>query len=247
MIIKGGDVDEVLYETAVLLSNAPTYSPRGQKTKELIKPQLIIENPEYSVISNPGRKLSQKYLKAEMDWYLSGEKSVDRIREHSSMWDKIKDVNGEVNSNYGEIVFHQQMPNYNGSQFDWVVESLKQDKDSRQALINFNQPKHKDTETKDFVCTLGAQYMIRDNKLEAFTDMRSNDLIYGFSFDFPFFSYVQQKVLEELKETYPDLEMGSNTHTATSLHVYERHFPMIDKIIAEYDTDVKSRRLEDLV
>jgi len=247
MIIKGKDIDEVLYKTSKALIEAPEYSPRGLKTKELIKPQLLIEKPEYSVITNPGRKLSKKYLNAEMDWYLSGEKNVEKIRNFSSMWDKIKDKDGNVNSNYGEIVFYQSLDNFNGTQFDWVIESLKKDKDSRQAIINFNQPKHKDIDTEDFVCTLGTQYLIRDNKIHSFTDMRSNDLIYGFSYDFPFFSFVQDKILKQLQTDYPDLKMGSNTHTATSLHVYEKHFNMLENIVSEYEKgNIKSKKISEL-
>lgn len=247
MIINGETIDDVLYKTSKELIKAPVYSPRNLKTKELIKAQLIIKNPEYSVISNPARKLSEEYLKAEFDWYNSGEKSIDKIKNYASTWKRIADKNGEVNSNYGEIIFKQELENYNGSQYDWVIESLNKDKDSRQAIINFNQPKHK-SDTKDFVCTLATQYLIRNNKLISTTDMRSNDLIYGFSFDFPFFSYIQQRVLNDLKETYPQLKLGENIHTATSLHVYERHFNMIEEIVKEYEKNKPlSRKLEDII
>lgn len=247
MIIKGKDADEVLYKTCINLINAKEYSPRGQKTKELIKPQIIIKNPEYCIISNPARKLSIEYLQKEFDWYMSGDKSINNIKNYASMWEKIADKNNEVNSNYGEIIFKQKLDNFNGSQYDWVINQLKNDKDSRQAIINFNQPKHK-SDTKDFVCTLATQYLIRDNKLISTTDMRSNDLIYGFSFDFPFFSYIQQKVLSDLKDTYPNLKLGENIHTATSLHVYERHFDMIEDILKEYDKKtLKSLKLEDVL
>ena len=234
MIVEGHDVDEVLYGVSKALLEAPEYSPRGMKTKELIKPQLIVQNPELCVIINPARNFSLKYLNAEMKWYMSKEKSIDKIKDYASMWSKIADKHGNVNSNYGEIVFQQYLDNYRGSQFDWVNNQLWDDKDSRQAIINFNQPKHK-SDTKDFVCTIATQYLIRDNKLISTTDMRSNDLIYGFSYDFPFFSLVQGLVLKTLKPKYNSLELGQNIHTSTSMHVYERHFKMLENIVREYE------------
>jgi thymidylate synthase len=51
---------------------------------------------------------------------------------------------------------------------------LLNDKDSRQAVINFNQPKHKQKEVKDFPCTETLTFLIRDNKLEVINKMRSN-------------------------------------------------------------------------
>lgn len=247
MIIEGKDIDEVLYKTSKELLNAAEYSPRGFKTKELIKPQLIIENPNYCIITNKARKFSNKYLKAELEWYLSGEKSIDKIKHCASMWEKIKNTDGTANSNYGEIVFKQRLENFDGNQFDWVIKKLKDDKDSRQAIINYNQTKHKYDLNKDFVCTIDTQYLIRNDKLISFNDMRSNDLIYGFSYDFPFFSYLHNEIYNELKKTFPELKSGRIIHTPTSLHVYEKHFKMLEDIIKEYENnDIQSKELKDI-
>ncbi len=233
-MIFGQDIDEVLYRACIKLKHARETSPRGFKTKELIQETLVIENPKKCVITNPARKFSLKYLEEELKWYMSGDKSIKNIGEHASLWKKIADKDGNVNSNYGEIIFKQELDGYNGSQWDWVIESLTNDKDSRQALININQPKHKYPGVKDFPCTLSIQYLIRDDSLVSITNMRSNDLVYGFGYDFPFFSFLQQKLHKELKKTYPFLQLGVNVHTAGSLHTYEKHYEMMDNIIKEY-------------
>jgi thymidylate synthase len=62
--------------------------------------------------------------------------------------------------------------------------------------------------------------------------MRSNDAIYGFFNDFAWFATVQERLLNDLRETYNDLEMGSLVHIANSFHVYERHFDMLDKMVS---------------
>ncbi|MAG38112.1 hypothetical protein CMI45_01870 [Candidatus Pacearchaeota archaeon] len=123
IVIQGADIDEVFYKVARELLRAREYSPRGLKTKELVMPMLIIENPERCVITNPARRLNIDYLQAELDWYLSFDKNVEGIKDYASMWEKLADLEGCVNSNYGEIVFEQELENYSGNQYEWALES----------------------------------------------------------------------------------------------------------------------------
>jgi len=234
-MIIGNDIDEVLYKACKKLKKVKEYSPRGQKTKELIQEQIIIKNPNKCFVKNKARKLSEEYIKKEMEWYLSGNKNVKEIGKYAKMWKIIADENNEANSNYGEIIFFQKLENYNGNQWDWIKESLIKDNDSRQAIINFNQPKHKKEGVKDFVCTETIQYLIRNNKLISICNMRSCDLIYGFCNDIPFFSYLQIRLLKELNNKGLKIKLGKMYHTSGSLHVYEKHYSMLENIINEYE------------
>lgn len=232
MKIKGNDFDSVFKQVSDSLISQPIFSPRGLDTKELINQTLVIEHPMECILSNPHRKLSLDYVNREFDWYMSGELTIDGIKDHASMWKSLLNPDGyTINSNYGYYVFNQEVNGVN--QFDWVVNSLKKDESSRQAIINFNQPKHKFEANKDFVCTINNQFLIRDNKLISLVNMRSCDLIFGASYDIPWFSYVQYRVYKELLKTYPQLQIGRLEHTSASLHIYERHFNMLDLIIAD--------------
>ena len=231
MEIKGNDFDSVFRTVGkTILDFGIETSPRGQKIKELINPTLTILNPLDCVLTDENRKLSEKYLKAEFDWYASGLLSIEGIKDHSSMWERLLNPDGEtVNSNYGFYTFYQPIESHD-NQFEFCLDSLEKDEDSRQALINFNQPQHKFKDNKDFVCTISQQFMIRDNELITIINMRSCDLIYGAGYDIPWFAYVQYRMFERLKETYPDLTLGRLEHNAGSLHVYERHFEMLRKL-----------------
>lgn len=230
----GIDIDKVLYDVCLDISIAAEYSPRGMAVKELIAPTVVITNPTRCFVCNPARKLKLKYIAAEMLWYFSGELSIDNIKDYASTWVSIA-KDGKAHSNYGNMVFHQKLDNYSGNQFNWAVESLIKDKHSRQALINFNQPWHKIEGVADFPCAIAVQYFIRDDYLIAITHMRSNDLIYGFCNDFPFFSFLQQLLYIRLLKEYPTLCLGSNIHIANSLHVYEKHYDMMSKILDNYN------------
>jgi thymidylate synthase len=99
--------------------------------------------------------------------------------------------------------------------------------------MHFNMPEHQRQGNKDFVCTLTGIFQIRENKLNFTVNMRSNDAILGTPTDIPFFCVLQIQMLELLKSTYPDLKLGTYTHFAHSLHIYERHFQLVEEMLKD--------------
>jgi thymidylate synthase len=63
--------------------------------------------------------------------------------------------------------------------------------------------------------------------------MRSNDIILGFTNDVFQFTMLQEGLMVQLRETYPELELGAYYHNAGSMHIYDRHFEMANKIVAD--------------
>ena len=197
--------------------------PRDLKVKESILSSFVI-NPTQPIADFKNRKFNWKYLAGEFAWYLNQDRDVDFIGNFSKFWSKLTNPGtNEINSNYGSLVFNKE-------QFGWVIDALVEDKNSRQAIMFFNQPKFQFKENKDFVCTMYANFFIRNNKLNMKIQMRSNDIFYGLTFDAPFFSFLQQSIFLKLKETYPDLEIGAYYHFADNLHFYERHFELAESV-----------------
>jgi thymidylate synthase len=91
------------------------------------------------------------------------------------------------------------------------------------------------------------QFFIRDKKLQLKVNMRSCDLIYGASFDIPWFVFVHYAMFQVLKQFYPKLEMGKLIHNSASLHLYERHFKMLENIVNDPFTEYKSVDLGSVV
>lgn len=223
-IIYGKTANELFINIARIMKlEGKITSPRGLKTIELQNCWLILENPKESIVTLPARKLDMDYLNAEMKWYLSGDLNIEEISKHSSFWKTIANPDGKINSNYGHFVFKQRTPD-GLSQYEWCLKKLKEDNNSRQAVINYNQLIHK-YESKDFPCTLTQSFRINKGKLDCVVVMRSNDLIYGLSYDLPWFTYIQKRLSEDLGIT-----MGTYNHLALSLHVYEKHFGMLEEI-----------------
>ena len=170
------------------------------------------------------RKLSIKYLVAELAWYCKANPNDLMMESYSSFWVTLKNEREPFyHSNYGEYIFGEM-------QFEHVVRTLIKDKDSRQACIIINRPNVMMSDTKDKICTYAMNFRIRDNKLNMSVTMRSNDLILGTTIDVFQFSVVYEMIYVMLKDFYTDLEIGIYNHKADSFHVYERHFEMIRKI-----------------
>jgi thymidylate synthase len=198
------------------------------KTRELMNCFIKIEDPKRRLILAPERKHSLVYLLGELIWYFSGERNVARIRNYSKFWEKLTDHNGEVNSNYGDKIFYKQFFEPTASefksQFDFIVDELKRDRDSRRAVLFLMQPEDfiKMHSTKDFPCTTNIHYIVRQGKLDSIVHMRSNDFILGFSNDMPFFSVLQEMIAVEI-----GVPVGTYYHYSDSMHLYERNYNLI--------------------
>lgn len=187
---------------------------RGFKFKELIAPNLVLDNPRECLCTISDRKLNYSYLIIEKFTYLSQISYPEAIIAYNSKMinylnPKTKDFDGA----YGLRIAKNK-------QLDHCYELLKEDKGSRQAVITINDYTDR-RKSLDKACTLSLQFLIRKNKLHLITTMRSNDLMFGTSLDIPAFCFLQEVMLSWLKETYPTLKLGQYIHKPASFHYYD--------------------------
>lgn len=174
------------------------------------------------------REPNQEYIDAEIRWYMSGNLDVDTLAQYYGkrvkIWDNVACEHGLINSNYGFLFL--SMENY--TQFNNVVDKLKRDKFSRQAVAIYNRPSmHNDSVylgRADFVCTNAVQYFIVNDKLETVVQMRSNDAVFGYNNDYAWQRLTQEMVCAELDGIVP----GKITWQVGSMHVYERHYNLLE-------------------
>lgn len=234
------DFSNILKEVILQIDEFGDLSkPRDLEVKELLLADITID-PKKPIANFESRKFNWKYFAGEMAWYLHRDTDISYINKFSNFWKGITNQGtNQINSNYGALVI-------NDEQIGWVVDSLLADNNSRQAIMFFNQPKFQFKGNKDFVCTMYANFFIRDNKLNMKIQMRSNDVFYGLTFDAPFFSFLMQSVYLILKkdDKYTSLELGDYYHFADNLHFYERHFELTEKIKQE---DLNDKEISSLV
>lgn len=197
-------------------------SPRGLKIKEILNCCITIENPRDRIISCPERKINMAYAFGELCWYLSGRNDLEMMKYYSKFMEKGTDDGKTLNSAYGYRIFKGQHPLIPFNQWENVKRILREDSDSRQAIIHLHTPNNE--KTNDEVCTLSLQFLIRDNKLNMITTMRSNDIFLGFTYDVFAFTMLQEILANEL-----GVELGTYYHNVGSMHIYKNKFYILDK------------------
>lgn len=198
-----------------------TIDKTGAKTIELIGASFYAD--EGAIFGKP----NYEYIDRELDWYESQSTNINDIygsdREPPEAWKYSANDHGEINSNYGLLVFGEKYY----EQFEQVVQELKTNPDSRRASMIYNRPsiwkEYNENGKNDFICTNAVTYYIRDNKLQATVQMRSNDVIFGYRNDWAWQRFMMEEVMHELELD----ELGDMIWQVQNLHVYERHFHLV--------------------
>lgn len=200
-------------------------NPRGERTIEIEDFHIDLDPQRDRFCTFKERALDLRYLAGEFGWYLGGDANDTIIEVLSKFWRKIKsDHRPYWNSNYGVPIFQH-------GQYDSCLQALRDDVDSRQAVMVISNSSVIMSTTKDKICTNAVMFRIRKNKLNMTVQMRSNDIIFGLCYDLPIFSFIMEMAWAALKGDYPDLELGTYHHTSGSFHIYEKHWGMMDQIV----------------
>lgn len=206
-IFEGNNISEV-YELAL---NELENSPIIANTKEINNAIFIVHNPSLKNLYFPRRKISEKYAIAELEWYWSADNKCETIGKYAKLWLSITDDGVTNNSAYGYII-HKK---YGFDQLQQIIELLKKDSNTRRAVLNISDPSINRITTKDMQCTIGLQFLIRNNKLEETVYMRSNDIRTGTPYDVIYFISLGYYIATQL-----NIEFSLYTHIDTSLHMY---------------------------
>lgn len=185
--------------------------------------------------------VSEEYIKKEFAWYLSESLNIGDLEDTPEIWKSVSDSNGFINSNYGYLLWNDN----NHDQYNCVLNTLKSNKNSRQAVAIYTRPTmHEDSKKdgmKDFICTNAVHYEIRDNKLHVIVQMRSNDAVFGYKNDYAWQKYIQTLLISDLLPVYPQLEVGDIIWQAASFHVYSRHFYLLDHFYLTGETTIAKK------
>lgn len=120
------------------------------------------------------------------------------------------------------------------SQIPQAIEKLRQDPNSRQAVVTMWDPAYDNVAGRaDYPCTVSITFRIRDGKLEQKTHMRSNDAWMGVPYDILQFTTLQHTVANVL-----DMSVGPYVHHVDSMHLYEEHWQKAVNLVTPSYSDV---------
>lgn len=222
-------------------ANRPKGRGGGQEIRERLCQGFMLSDPRDRLALVPARDLSVSYVVAELLWYLSGSDSTEWIGYYAPFWRNITDDGTTANSAYGARIFRNYHSRIHGgipgatesgpeprgqSQWDYVKSELKRDPESRRAVLQIRSAQDSWLADKDVPCTLALQFFLRDGKLHLVVTMRSSDAVLGIPYDVAAFTTFQELMALEL-----GVGLGTYMHVSNSLHVYERDFEMVERIL----------------
>lgn len=191
-------------------------SPRGYSTTELEDVVIEVDDVSRLMPVGVGRDPKTEIGLAEALLLCGGLSSPSLMQSVSPAFGKFLD-GGDLHGAYGRRV---------RPQMDSVIRRLKEDSDSRQAIVTIWDPLH-DTQDglHDTPCTLGFGFRIRDDELRMTSLMRSQDFWLGMAYDLFFFSQLGHSVANTL-----GIEFTSLRHHVMSLHAYARDYDKIENL-----------------
>jgi thymidylate synthase len=197
-------------------------APRGMKTREIEDAIIRINDVRHTLPLGVGRGTVPGIGAVEACQLLAGAATPKLVMAVGPMFKNYAEDNGMFHGAYGARTQDQYGP---------VIERLKKDPDSRQAVVTIWDPVlDLLPEKRDYPCTVLHQFRIRDNKLNMSVYMRSNDVWLGAAYDFFQFTRVQIAMASVL-----GVAPGSYAHHVGSLHIYEQHYDAAENL--KYTTE----------
>ena len=220
---------------------------------------IKINNPTNRYCFVPDRKWNKTLGWAESLWLATGSNNLSMPGSYVKNLYSFSDDGVYMRAGYGPRIrrfgdnftkyqigagtmYRQYGDSHSGvgvDQLRFIVDKFKEDLGTREAVITIHDPMADDFDmgngggpilrTKDTPCTRSIHFMVVDGKMNCYVDMRSNDLIWGFSAVNVFnFTLMQEYVAKMV-----GVPVGVYYHKVDNLHIYESAYDLV-KSIATY-------------
>ena len=173
--------------------------------------------------------IRRTYWKSAIDellWIWQAKSSnVNDLR--TRVWDAWADETGSIGKAYGyQLGVKHHYKEGDMDQVDRVIYDLKHNPASRRIMTNLYN--HADlSEMALYPCAYSMTFNVSGNKLNAILNQRSQDMLAANNWN-----VVQYAVLTMMMARVAGLEPGELVHVIADAHIYDRHIPLIEEIIA---------------
>ncbi len=161
----------------------------------------------------------------EMLWIW--QKKSNKVSDlNSHIWDSWMGEDGTIGKAYGyQLGIKHEYKEGMFDQVDRVLYDLKNNPYSRRIMTNiYNyQDLH---EMNLYPCAYSMTFNVVDGKLNAILNQRSQDTLAANNWNI-----VQYSVLVHMFAQVSGLEVGELVHVISDMHIYDRHIPLIKKLI----------------
>jgi thymidylate synthase len=212
MYMTEATLDDLLKRTLErLLRGKKRVTPTLGGTTEMTGVLLQLTNPR-ARLSHTEKKGKVFSGLGELLWYLARSNKLDFIGYYLKKYSTFSEDGKTIGDAYGPRLFAMR----GEDQIQNVVRTLKQSRSSRRAVVQLFNAEDIAVRRKVAPCTCTFQFMVRRDRLEMITCMRSNDAFIGLPHDVFAFTMIQELIARTM-----DLEMGPYKHFVGSLHLYD--------------------------
>lgn len=169
------------------------------------------------------------------------QKKSNKVSElNSHIWDQWAKEDGTIGKAYGyQMAKKYEFKTKEGiqqmDQVDFVLYLLKNDVSSRRIMTNiFNHAELKDMALEP--CVYGTQWLVKGGKLHLILNQRSQDMLAANGWN-----VMQYAALQCMFAQVVGLEVGTLTHNIGDCHIYDRHIPLVKKLIEAEPMDVSPK------
>lgn len=151
--------------------------------------------------------------------------NVHELKSH--VWDAWADETGSIGKAYGyQLGVKHRYPEGEMDQVDRVLFDLKHNPASRRIMTNIYN--HADlSEMALYPCAYSMTFNVTGNRLNAILNQRSQDMLTANNWN-----VVQYAALTCMLAQVSGLEPGEFMHVIADAHIYDRHVPLVQEIIA---------------
>ncbi len=192
-------------------------APRDQDTYEISPFIFVIDDPTDCIDIQKSRRVNYAYAIVEKLSLIYGKVDPETFCFYIPALQTLLNENGTFGGAYG--------PRITG-QLTYIYELLKDDPDSRRAVMTVYSSLRDQQPAKDIPCTISLQFLLREGRLNVITNMRSNDLYLGLPYDVQQFTFLQRLIASWL-----EVEIGNYTHISGSSHIYKKDMPSVKRVL----------------
>ena len=173
------------------------------------------------------RKTAIKTCTEEMLWIW--QRKSNNIHDlNSTVWDEWADENGSIGKAYGyQLAQKHQYREGMMDQVDRVLYDLKHNPASRRILTNIYNFADL-SEMHLYPCAYSMTFNVSGNVLNAILNQRSQDMLAANNWN-----VVQYAVLVYMMAQVSDLVPGELVHVIADAHIYDRHVPIVEKMLTQ--------------
>lgn len=173
--------------------------------------------------------LRRTYLKSAVDELLwiwqAKSNNVHELR--TRVWDEWADENGSIGKAYGyQLGIKHHYPEGDMDQVDRVLFDLKHNPASRRILTNIYNFADL-SEMALYPCAYSMTFNVSGNTLNTILNQRSQDMLAANNWN-----VCQYAVLTHMFAQVSGLKAGELVHVIADAHIYDRHVPVVEDIIA---------------